>query len=289
MTKLITKQPKRLFAFGCSFTEYFWSTWPEIIALELDIPFYNYGKSGGGNQYIANTISQADAIYNFNENDLIIVSWTNVCREDRWRQGGWVTPGNIFTQGYFDKEFIKNWADPIGYMVRDFASIRLIRNLLENKKCQYHMLSMCDISEHIEQGSSRTIEKESKEIHNKICNMYREDLNSIHPSFSKVLWDNDIYNNKLLKDVDVLGKYFSDGHPDPKDHFKYLQSIFKDYIFSENTKLIVDNAHQQYLNFIHKMNKKYQRNYAIYELEGKELKELKSITRIKEALPPDFI
>lgn len=289
MPKLITKQPKRLFAFGCSFTEYFWSTWPEIVALELDIPFYNYGRSGGGNQYISNTVSQADAVYNFTEDDLIMISWTNVCREDRWRQGEWVTPGNIFTQGYFDEEFIKNWADPLGYMIRDFASIRLIKNLLENKKCEYHMFSMCDISEHIEQGSSRTIEKKYKGIHDKLCDIYKEDLNVLHSSFSKVLWNNDIYNNKMLKDVEVLGKYFSDGHPDPKDHFEYLQLIFKDYNFSENTRSVVNDVYQKYVNFIHKMNDKYQRNYAIYELNDKELNELKFITKIKEALPPYFV
>jgi len=289
MTKLITTRPKRLFAFGCSFTDYFWSTWPEIIAIDLNIPFYNYGRSGGGNQYIANTVSQADAVYNFNENDLIIVSWTNVCREDRWRKGCWVTPGNIFTQNYFDKHFIKNWADPLGYMVRDFSSIRLVKNLLENKKCQYHMLSMCDISEQIDQGSSSTIKYEFKEMHNKLCNIYKEDLNLIHPSFFKVLWNNDIYKNKMLKDAEVLGKYFSDGHPDPKNHFDYLRFIFKDHNFSEKTKLIVNRSYQQYVNFIHKMNEKYQRNYAIFELEGEELKELKHLTKIKDSLPPDFI
>ena len=81
--KLITRPPKRIFTFGCSFVEYYWATWAEILGKDLGIPLYNFGKSGGGNQYIANTFAQANAVYNFNEDDLIIVSWTNVCREDR--------------------------------------------------------------------------------------------------------------------------------------------------------------------------------------------------------------
>ena len=32
------KKYKRFFAFGCSYTEYFWPTWPDIIGQE--IPYY---------------------------------------------------------------------------------------------------------------------------------------------------------------------------------------------------------------------------------------------------------
>lgn len=287
--KLVKRNPNRLFAFGCSFTEYFWSTWPEIIALDLDIPFYNYGRSGGGNQYIANTVTQADAVYNFTEHDLIMISWTNVCREDRWRQGGWVTPGNIFTQGYFDDNFVKDWADPVGYMVRDFSSIHLVKNLLENKGCEYHMLSMCNIAEQIDQGSNRKIDTSVKNAHTKLCNMYREDLNKIQPSFFDVLWNNDVYGNKMLQDVNILGKYFSDGHPDPKNHFEYLKLTFNEHHFLKETELAVNKAYQEYVNFIHRMNKKYQKEYAIYQLSESELKELKTITKIKEGLKPNFI
>ena len=71
MNKFVDKQKiKRFFSFGCSFTRYAWTTWSDIIAEELKVPYYNYGGAGAGNQYIFNTVMQADAFYKFDENDL---------------------------------------------------------------------------------------------------------------------------------------------------------------------------------------------------------------------------
>jgi hypothetical protein len=44
----------RLFTFGCSFTNYRWSTWADCLAPEFDY-FENWGQSGGGNHYIFNS------------------------------------------------------------------------------------------------------------------------------------------------------------------------------------------------------------------------------------------
>jgi len=41
----------RLFTFGCSYTNYRWSTWADCLAPEFDY-FENWGQSGGGNHYI---------------------------------------------------------------------------------------------------------------------------------------------------------------------------------------------------------------------------------------------
>ena len=41
----------RLFTFGCSFTNYRWSSWADCLAPEFDY-FENWGQAGGGNHYI---------------------------------------------------------------------------------------------------------------------------------------------------------------------------------------------------------------------------------------------
>jgi len=38
-------KPRRLFAFGCSFTQYKWPTWADILGKSFDLS-YNLGKSG---------------------------------------------------------------------------------------------------------------------------------------------------------------------------------------------------------------------------------------------------
>ena len=107
MSALIIKKPKRLFTFGCSFTKFYYPTWANIIAHDLEIPLYNYGKPGAGNQYIFNTIMQADTIYNFNKDDLIMVCWSSISREDRYKDGNWMVAGNIYTKLRYDSAYIK--------------------------------------------------------------------------------------------------------------------------------------------------------------------------------------
>ena len=104
-----------LITFGCSFTKYSWGTWANILAKELEpVEYINLGKSGAGNQYIFNMLMQADAVYDFTHEDLVVVQWTNVCREDRYipqkkDSGPWVTPGNIYSQEEYDTNFVMNY------------------------------------------------------------------------------------------------------------------------------------------------------------------------------------
>jgi hypothetical protein len=287
--KLINRPVSRLFAFGCSFTEYFWSTWPEIVAYDLDIPFYNYGKCGAGNQYIVNSLVQAHLKHNITKDDLVMVSWTNVCREDRWRKLGWVTPGNIYTQNFFDEKFIKDWADPLGYMVRDFASIHLARQLLQNIQCQYHMLSMCDIAEQIDQGSSFSINTQQTDKHQELCKLYENDLADIQPSFFKQLWNNNIYNNKLLKEAELFKNNFSDGHPNPAEHYLFLTKTFTDHQFKKETDQRVKEIQENFVKFILDKIENTKKEFAIWNLSFEEMQLLKKAVTFKKSQSIEII
>lgn len=101
---------KRFFAFGCSFTDYIWHTWADIIAYDLKIPTYNYGVSGIGNVGIASQMLDADLEHNFNAEDLIITVWSSWTREDKVNnQKIWITGGNIFNNVYYDRKYIKKY------------------------------------------------------------------------------------------------------------------------------------------------------------------------------------
>jgi len=97
--------------------------------------FYNYGKAGGGNQYIANMVVQCNMEYNFCETDLVIVMWSTFAREDRYINGNWITPGNIFTQNEYPDDYVKKYADIRGYMIRDIATIELLHVYLGALTC----------------------------------------------------------------------------------------------------------------------------------------------------------
>ena len=46
---------KRLFTFGCSFTQWKWPTWADYIGINFD-EYYNAGQAGSDNKHILNHI-----------------------------------------------------------------------------------------------------------------------------------------------------------------------------------------------------------------------------------------
>lgn len=126
---------KRIFAFGCSFTGYAWPTWADLISFEnTNAEYYNYGKAGMGNVGIACRISEANNTYSFNENDLVMVMWSTYCREDRWIDGKWLSLGNVYNSEYTE-EWLKKYADPFGYLVRDHAIINMANTFIKSLPC----------------------------------------------------------------------------------------------------------------------------------------------------------
>ena len=225
--QLIHNKPKRIFTFGCSFTHYLWATWANILGVEFpNAEFRNFGRSGAGNSYIFNMVQQADSMYNFTHEDLVIVQWTNVCREDRYlpQKDGWLVPGNIYSQGEYNEEFIKEYFSEMGSYIKDFALMNATREHLKHKT-QWHFLQMLDIIDFTDQWdlTRRTQHHDSIK---KLAFVYKETLESILPSFYSVLFRNNI-DNKFKSDKNIVNKNFQDGHPHVLEHYNYLKSVFK--------------------------------------------------------------
>lgn len=255
MKKLVTKPIKRFFAFGCSFTNWLYPTWAEIIGYDLNIEYYNYGRAGAGNQFIFNMVMQADSYHHFNEDDLIIVEWTSITREDRYNKGSWITPGNIFSQDKFDLEFIEKWADFDGYLVRDLALIKATSELLKNKKAQHHILAMAPIATTYNQWGENKPEQTSTS--EQLVELYKPYLDEMLPSFYDVLWKGSI-ENKMEEERQKYGR-FIDGHPTLLEHLNFMEKIF-DHKFKEDTKKKVlehYNIYEDFLNTIDFQDKNF--------------------------------
>lgn len=125
---------KRVFIFGCSFTNYIWPTWANILHFETNpgTEAYNYGYPGGGNLFILSQMMAAHQKHRFQANDLILTMWSTFCREDRYIGHRWETPGNLWTQGFYDEEFIRKYACAKGYTVRDLALISAGTEFMKN-------------------------------------------------------------------------------------------------------------------------------------------------------------
>jgi hypothetical protein len=211
--------PKRFFAVGCSFTSFLWPTWADILSVELNVPYYNYGKSGAGNHYIANMVSQIIVHHNLNKDDLIVICWSSISREDRILKGGWTTPGNLFTQSVYNENFINNYVDIYGNLIRDLALIDLVRRALDTTGVKYVFCSMADIDEIAREWYSDDVT--TSDYIDKLLVRYSDTLSLFHKSFMSFLWNNDL-NVKNTRNINKHNASTRDGHPDLEEHLKYL-------------------------------------------------------------------
>lgn len=212
----------RLFTFGCSFTQYNWATWADLLGREFE-SYVNYGRSGGGNLFISSTIAEAVIRENITKNDTVMVMWTNVTREDRYIHD-WVLPGNIFTQETYPEEFVKKFITVRGCYVKDMAQIYLIDKLLENIGCKYEFMSMVDMENYSQYNL-----KNSNNVAQDIFDLYKSTLNKFKPSVHKVLFNCNWDSRPILDNLRL------DSHPLPLEHIEYINKVLPEYKFSDET------------------------------------------------------
>lgn len=130
---------KRIFAFGCSLTNWCQPTWVHLIEkMAPDAEIYNLGLEAAGNMFIASRMTQANRTFDFCETDLVMTMWSTHCREDRFMEGSWKLSGNIFTAlEPFDGDYAEKFADPVGYLARDLSIIDLVTSYMNSLPCDY--------------------------------------------------------------------------------------------------------------------------------------------------------
>tara|TARA_B110000444_G_scaffold261153_1_gene311480 strand:- start:33 stop:938 length:906 start_codon:yes stop_codon:yes gene_type:complete len=82
-SQLDTSKYTRFFAIGCSFTEWYWPTWANIIAEQNPhLAYHCFAKAGQGNTYISTILNQLSYTHNLCETDLVGVMWSTFHRLD---------------------------------------------------------------------------------------------------------------------------------------------------------------------------------------------------------------
>lgn len=129
------KKYNRIFAFGCSFTNYYWPTWADIIAHENPTADYvNRAMPGAGNSFIVAHLSQAMRYFNIGENDLVLIMWSTFYRHDAYRGMRWHTPGNIYSQDNIPHNVVLEYLDDVrGFAIKDYSLIDTTTKMLEHQ------------------------------------------------------------------------------------------------------------------------------------------------------------
>ena len=245
ITNIDLSKYKRLFTIGCSFTEYFYPTWANILSKSMpEAKFYNLGLSGTSNPFIANRLVEANLKFKLCDTDLVIIMWTTVCRETHYARGRWFKPGNIFSQDVYSKEFVDKFADPDGYLIRDLATIEMATSYVNNLSCDYlGLLSTPMDFKYTHDGSP------SCDLANEILDTYK-DLLSTFPKSMLELEMNNHWEPGSTYRSDMFSGVREDYHPNPIRYCDYLIKLglpmtqaSVDYA-EESTKTILTIEHR---------------------------------------------
>ena len=195
---------KRVFFFGCSFTNYGWPTWADAVGHTLNgqgYEYYNFGLPGSGNDLIFKTMLRAKQEYNITSDDLIMVMWTSWNREDRYTRTeegdngvAWQLQGNVLNNDVYDDEFIsKHWSLEHD-IITSISAITAARQLFD----------ICF------EGSLPVLE-------NALGDFDTDQLVSALSQLNMPCTIRDITSNKLIADLD--------GHPDIPKVLEYVDQV----------------------------------------------------------------
>lgn len=187
----------RLFTFGCSFTRSKNPTWADIVAHGYE-HYQNWGQAGAGNSFIFYSLMECHKRNRITTDDVVMIMWSSIGREDRYVDGEWLTPGSIYNQTDYDENFVKKFTDPTGYLLRDAAHLAGAKSLLDAIGCQYYFFSIVPFNV----PDDNVFKMFS--IDKKISNLYREELDTVAPSVYEVVFNCNWYSRKGRLETDKL-------------------------------------------------------------------------------------
>lgn len=225
---------KRFFAFGCSFTDWSWPTWADIIAFDLDIPVQNWGTAGLGNVGIASKIIECDLSNQYNDDDLIIVLWSTWAREDRHysdeRHYGWKALGDVSFS--FDRHFMETYWSISNDLIKNSNAI-ISTNKIYGDRIKFNG----HIFPPLISDDNQLAKLECTELDKTIAKFYQPHI------------INDGNFNKSLG----FDNYPVDGHPSVLSHLQYVQEVIYpklNLVLKTHTVTTLTNIHDEINEYV---------------------------------------
>lgn len=187
----------RFFAFGCSFTRGLYPTWADIVARQYE-HYQNWAQPGAGNSFIFYSLVECHKRNVITKDDVVMIMWSNIGREDRYVKGEWLTPGSIYNQTEYDATFVNKFADPTGYLLRDSAHLSATKQLLDNIGCSYTFFSIVPFN-----VPDDNVFKIFTVDHG-IKKLYQQEFDCVRPSVYETVFECDWYSRPGPKRPDKL-------------------------------------------------------------------------------------
>lgn len=220
---LDVKQYKRIFAFGCSFTNYYWPTWADLIAHENPTADYvNRAMPGAGNQFILTNLNQAIKFFNIGENDLVLIMWSTFYRHDSYRNHRWHTPGNIYSQDNIPHDVVLKHLDDVrGFAIKDLAIIDTTTRMLESQ--DFDSVTMWGVSPQLQNYYGLSQHPEVETNWKDVEVMYKDLDNTILPDLLGTGCNGNWAETFEFLNAD--GSSYIDYHPKTENYYTYLKKI----------------------------------------------------------------
>jgi len=269
---------KRFFAFGCSVTDFPWTTWADIVAAAVQCKeYYNFGFGGCSNSLILSRVMEADQLYNFTSEDLVIVQWTSVNRESRYLNDKWYGVGNIYISGKYSDEFIEKYTSTTDFFLKSVVAIKAVQGLLNGKNVANYHISTVPITEQ-ESGFSDLVKlTDPKTV--LLAQTFKSILEKIRPSMYEVIYPNGWHNTKPRPLCKIIGKKepLADTHPTPMESYNYIEHVLPELKLTSEIKSVVQ-AQTDFILAPGKINTPYQAPYTeLLPMDGK-------VVRIREPI-----
>lgn len=196
----------RLFTFGCSFTNYKWPTWADILGREYEY-FENWGKIGCGNKYIFHSLIECNQKNKFTPDDTIIIMWTGTDREDRYIKNMWNGLGSVYRFYTWPKSYVKKYFDWRGNFLCDIGLITASADLLKCWKVRHSMLSMVKLNNLVDGsiGYDCSVEDDVDDI----ITLFKNSITDIKPSVFEVIFNSNWGSRRLPNKKEITKIYKS--------------------------------------------------------------------------------
>lgn len=208
----------RLFAFGCSFTQYMWPTWANIIAYDQKLEIKNFAVAGMGNVGIMQRVLEADLKYKFTNEDQIMIMWTSWSRQDTVINTHYDGKGSIFNHAKSESWLKENWSVE-NDIIKNITAINFI-NKIYGKYITWQG--------HASQPYTSEIDEHQNAIVKDLAGRYLEDVKFLYKDALPTIEYRKLEQDKLAFNC------FIDTHPDVLEHL----DIVKNWIYPQIDKEI---------------------------------------------------
>jgi hypothetical protein len=248
----------RIFTFGCSFVEYAWPTWADMLLYKNEGK--NLGLCGTGVESMLYRFMDADKTYKFTPHDTIVMIFTSPLRWDLIINSQWQMYGQVITSDlikYEDKLYCLD-----GLMYKTYYSMKIIDDLIRAKGLNRIYGSMNNPYENIgNYFEVLDISSDTQDLIKYVSEYVKMDL----IDFNTFMYGQ---GSKSWSPTKRYSSGQNDYHPRPTDHYRWLTNELTNHL---NFSLNVDTAD------IEKM-----------EIEIDKVDEMQDLNALRNAFPGFF-